>query len=99
MKIKLESNRHNFKDGDLWIEYDNIQEITLSDGLVTALCNWRICDKDNKTLFSPELSNSYTKCSLLPEAYSKWDKTEEHFGQLLISYITPLVGESFVANT
>ena len=93
MKIKLESN---LQDTDLWLEYTNITEITLTNGSVTALCNWKVSDKDDQIIFSPELNKSYTKYSLLPEAYATWDKTEEQFGQLLIDYITPLISSRIV---
>jgi hypothetical protein len=96
MKIKLESNLHNFKDGDLWLEYTNIEEVALSNGSVTALCTWKVCDKDNNIIFSPELNKSYTKYSLLPDAYAAWDRTEEQFGVLLINYITPLISSQIV---
>jgi hypothetical protein len=88
MKIKLESN---LQDMDLWLEYTNIQEVALSNGSLTALCTWKVMDKDDQIIFSPELNKSYTKYSLLPDAYATWDRTEEQFGSLLVAYITPLI--------
>lgn len=93
MTIKLDAHSHNLTNTDLWLEYSNIREVTLTAGdatIVTALCDWRIHDKDGKSVFSPEISNCYTKASLTAAAYASWDKTEEQFGTLLLEYLAPI---------
>jgi hypothetical protein len=94
MTIKLEASAHNLTGSDLWLEYSNIRETTLVVGettLVSALCDWRIHDKDSNTVYSPDTAKSYSKVSILPTAYANWDRTEAHFGALLIAYLTPIV--------
>lgn len=94
MTIKLEASAHNLTGSDLWLEYSNIRETTFVVGettLVSALCDWRVHDKDNNTVYSSESSKSYAKASILPSAYAGWDRTEAHFGALLIAYLTPIV--------
>jgi hypothetical protein len=88
MKLQLPTNSHNLSQ-TLFIEAIEIEELPITGTEFKAgHCKWRIVDSVD-TVIIP-LRQPYIRTGL-PVMISKlWDKTDEHFVELLIEYLTPM---------
>ena len=88
MKVQLPTNSHNLSQ-TLFIEVIEIEEITITGTeFKTGHCKWRIVDSADTAIVP--LGQPYIRTGL-PAMISKlWDKTDEHFVELLIEYLTPM---------
>jgi hypothetical protein len=88
MKVQLPSNSHGLSQ-TLFIEVIEIEEVQITHTEFKAgHCKWRIVDSADTVIIPP--GQPYIRTQL-PVMISKlWDKTDEHFVQLLIEYLTPM---------
>ena len=88
MKVQLPTNSHNLSN-TLFIEVVEIAEVDIATTeFKTGHCKWRIVDSADTVIIPP--GQPYIRTQL-PVMISKlWNKTDAHFVELLIEYLTPM---------